>query len=243
MRDEIKKNAIILHLEEIRKRILVCLTTLLLTSAIGFRFVEGVRRMLLFPAEEIKLIYTSPAEAFVVNIRVAIFIGIIMAMPMFIAQFLAYILPALYRNEKRVLVPTIFSMLALFIVGVIFSYKIAFPFTIKFFLQFASSDLIPMFTITEYISFAVKFLLSFGIIFQLPLLFVILGLMNVVNPSLLSRTRKYVILILAIIAAVITPPDAISQLMVLLPLWLLYEISILLVKAVEVGKMRKGRRK
>lgn len=238
MRDETKKNTIILHLEELRKRIIICLVTLLIASVIGFRLADDVRRLLLLPAGQIKLIYTNPAEALIVNIRVAILIGIILAMPMFIAQFLAYVLPALYKNEKKVFIPMVFAIFFMFIIGVLFSYKVVFPFTIKFFLQFASSDLLPMFTITEYISFAIKFLVLFGTIFQLPLLFIVLGSMNVVDASMLAKSRKYIIIIIAIISAIITPPDVISQLMVLVPLCILYEIGILLVKVVQFRKRK-----
>lgn len=241
MKDSIRESTVIMHLEEIRRRIIICLVALIIASIIGFTFVDKIRRLLLLPAGQIQLIYINPTEALIVNIRVAILFGIILAMPVFIVQFFAYILPALYKNEKRVLVPMVFAMLVMFIIGILFSYKIAFPFTIKFFLQFASSDLVPMFTITEYISFVTKFLVLFGVVFQLPLLFIILGAMNVVDSSILSKSRKYVIIALAIIAAIITPPDAISQLMVLIPLWILFEIGILLVKVIQLRKSRKNK--
>lgn len=234
-----KEETIVLHLEEIRKRIIICLITLILTSALGFIFADKVRKLLLLPAGGIRLIYINPAEALTSNIRIAALVGIILGMPMFIGQFLAYILPALYRNEKKVFIPTVFSIFAVFITGVLFCYKIVFPFTIKFFLQFASPDLVPMFTVTEYLSFTIKFLLLFGLIFQIPLILLILGSINLINADLLVRLRKYVVVFLAVIAAIITPPDVISQLMILIPLWLLYEISILLIKLIQIRK-RKG---
>jgi len=238
VKDDIKKSTIILHLEEIRRRIITCLVALAIATIISFVFVDDIRRLLLLPAGRIELIYINPTEALMANIRIAILCGVVLAMPVFVAQFFAYILPALYKNEKRVFVPMVFAMLFMFALGVLFSYKVAFPFTIKFFLQFATSDLIPMFTVTEYISFATKFLLVFGVVFQLPLLFIILGSMNMVNAALLSKLRGYVIIGLAIIAAVITPPDAISQLMVLIPLWILYEIGILLVRFIQFRKRK-----
>ncbi|WP_325224840.1 twin-arginine translocase subunit TatC [Schnuerera sp.] len=236
MKDETKKMTIIMHLEELRKRIILCLVALLIASIIGFTFVDNIRKLLLLPAGEIELIYISPAEALIVNIRMAILFGIILAMPIFVYQFLAFILPALYKNEKKILIPTVFAMFAMFIIGVLFSYKIVFPFTITFFLKFATSDLVPMFTITQYISFTTKFLMIFGVVFQLPLLFLILGILNVVNASLLSKSRKYAIIAIAVIAAIITPPDVISQLMIIVPLWILFEIGILLVRVVQFKK-------
>lgn len=236
MKDETKKMTIIMHLEELRKRIILCLVALLIASIIGFTFVDNIRKLLLLPAGEIELIYISPAEALIVNIRMAIRFGIILAMPIFVYQFLAFILPALYKNEKKILIPTVFAMFAMFIIGVLFSYKIVFPFTITFFLKFATSDLVPMFTITQYISFTTKFLVIFGVVLQLPLLFLILGILNVVNASLLSKSRKYAIIAIAVIAAIITPPDVISQLMIIVPLWILFEIGILLVRVVQFKK-------
>ncbi len=131
------------------------------------------------------------------------------------------------------MVPIVFAMIIMFTIGILFAYYIAFPFAIAFFLKFASADLIPMFTITQYTSFATQFILTFGIVFQLPLLFLFLGMINVVNAPLLRKIRKYVILAIVIGAAIITPPDIVSQLMIAGPLWVLYEIGIILVMIVQ----------
>jgi sec-independent protein translocase protein TatC len=136
------------------------------------------------------------------------------------------------------MVPIVFAMIIMFIIGILFAYHIAFPFAITFFLKFAAVDLIPMFTITQYTSFATQFILTFGIVFQLPLLFLFLGMINVVNAPLLRKIRKYVILVIVIGAAIITPPDIVSQLMIAAPLWVLYEIGIILVMIVQFRRRK-----
>ncbi|WP_090441117.1 twin-arginine translocase subunit TatC [Natronincola peptidivorans] len=239
MEKEINVMSVIHHLEELRKRLIICLVALLLTSVISFMFVEEIRYLLIRPAGSLELIYISPPEALMANIRLAILAGIILAMPILIYQFLAFIMPALYKSEKKLLIPIVFGMLVMFSVGIAFAYTIAFPFAITFFLQFASQDVIPMFTITQYISFVTQFLLTFGLVFQLPLFFLILGTMNIVTAPLLRRIRKYVVVAIAIGAAIITPPDIISQLMIAAPLLVLYEIGILLVAVIQFRKKRK----
>ncbi len=227
---------IIEHLEEIRKRLIISILSIFMAALASYYFAEDIRNILLIPAGNIRLIYTNPMEAFMSNVRVAFMCGIIVAMPILIYQFLAYILPALYKNEKKFILPLVFSMLIMFILGILFSYKVAYPFTIEFFLQYSSDNLEPMFTITEYINFVSRFLLTFGMIFQLPLLFTILGYANIVTAKMLSKFRRYIIVILGILAAIITPPDVVSQIMVLIPLCFLYEIGIVLVRVVQFWK-------
>lgn len=236
---ETKHMSLIQHLEEFRRRLIVCLIALLITSALSFLYVEEIRRLLIQPAGTLELIYISPPEALMANIRLAILAGIILAMPVIVYQFLAFVMPALYKNEKRILFPVVFLMLLMFSTGIWFAYRIAFPFAITFFLKFASQDLVPMFTITQYISFVTQFILTFGLVFQLPLLFVVLGMMNIVSAPFLRRNRKYVLLVIAVGSALITPPDVISQMMIGGPLWLLYEIGIILVAIIQIRKRKK----
>ncbi|WP_283408196.1 twin-arginine translocase subunit TatC [Anoxynatronum buryatiense] len=231
--------SIIRHLEELRKRLIICLVALAITATAGFFYVDEIRVLLVKPAGPIELIYITPPEALMVNIRLAILAGIMVAMPVFVYQLLAFIMPALYKNEKKLLVPVVFAMILMFITGILFAYRVAFPFAIAFFLKFASDDLIPLFTITQYTSFITQFLLTFGLVFQLPLLFLFLGLINVVTAPLLRRIRKYVMLVILIGAAIITPPDVVSQLMIAAPLWVLYEVGILLVMLVQFRRKKK----
>ncbi len=234
--------SLIHHLEEFRKRLIVCLVALVITSAVSFLFVGEIRQILIQPAGSITLIYITPPEALMANIRLSILSGIILAMPVMVYQFLAFIMPALYREEKKVLFPIVVAMVLMFSVGIGFAYKVAFPFAIAFFLRFASQDLVPMFTVTQYVAFVTQFLLTFGLVFQLPLLFLVLGLLNIVSAPLLRKIRKYVLLVIAVGSAIITPPDVISQMMIGGPLWLLYEVGIIMVAVVGLMKRRKRKR-
>ena len=227
------------HLEELRKRIIICLVALVIAAGFSFSYVDQIRHLLIKPAGSLELIYISPPEALMVNIRLAIISGIIIAMPIFVYHFLAFLMPALYKNEKKVIVPVVFAMMIMFSTGIIFAYRIAFPFAIAFFLKFASDDLVAMFSITQYTSFVTQFLLTFGLVFQLPIVFLFLGALNVVTAPLLRRIRKYMILVIVIGAAIITPPDVVSQLMIAGPLWVLYEIGIVLVMIVQFRKRKQ----
>lgn len=236
---ESKSMTIIHHLEELRKRIIICLVALVITAGFSFSYVDQIRYLLIKPAGSLELIYISPPEALMVNIRLAIISGIIIAMPIFVYHFLAFLMPALYKNEKKMIIPVVFAMIIMFSIGITFAYRIAFPFAIAFFLKFASDDLVAMFSITQYTSFVTQFLLTFGLVFQLPIVFLFLGVLNVVTAPLLRRIRKYMILVIVIGAAIITPPDVVSQLMIAGPLWVLYEIGIVLVMIVQLKKRKQ----
>lgn len=236
-----KTATIIEHLEELRRRIIWCLVVLLVLSGISFTFIEQVRAILLDPAGGLQLIYTSPPEALMASIRLAIMSGLVLSMPVFLYHLLAFILPGLYKKEARVLVPIMLVMLAMFAAGISFGYLVAFPFAIRFFLRFATDDLVPMFTITEYLGFVTRFLFTFGLVFQLPLLMMFLGMLGVVRPPFLRKYRKYVILGIVVGSAIITPPDVISQIMIGVPLWGLYEVGILLVSVVQRRRRKRER--
>ena len=154
-------------------------------------------------------------------------------MPITFYHILAFILPALRRVEKKTIIPLIIAMNLLFFLGMAFSYFIIFPFALRFFLGFQTDTLQPLFTISRYISFVVSFLISVGVIFQVPVVFWFLGRMGLVSAHFLRKQRKYAILIMAILSAVITPPDLFSQLLMLAPLLLLYEMGVFLVLLTE----------
>ncbi len=127
-------------------------------------------------------------------------------------------------------------MYILFALGLSFAYYVVFPFALNFFLSFASSDLVPRFSISQYLSFAISFLFAFGLVFQLPLVFWFLGLIGVVNSSFLRRNRKFALLIIVIVSAILTPPDVFSQILMSIPLLLLYELGIMLVSFTQRNK-------
>jgi sec-independent protein translocase protein TatC len=217
------------HLSELRLRLILSAVVLLAAAVFSFTRIGWVRSFLTAPLEGLQLIYLSPPEALTANLRLALVAGAVLAAPLLLYQFMAFLFPAFERREKLLAVVTLFGACVLFCSGVFFAYRIAFPFTIKFFLQFASATLDPQFTISEYLSFVISFHLAFGVVFQLPLVTWALGRMGLLSAQFLRRHRKTALLIMLVLAAVITPPDIISQLVMLGPLFFLYELGILMV--------------
>lgn len=230
------------HLDELRKRFIIIAAVILVGAIVSFTFIDTVLDILTAPAGKMDLIYTTPAEAFMAQIRLAFTTGAVMTLPITFYQILAFIIPALRRVERRTVVPLIIFMNLLFFLGMAFSYYIVFPFALRFFMGFETETLQPLFTISRYISFVVTFLISFGAVFQIPVIFWFLGRIGLVSSQFLKKKRKFAVLIMAVLSAVITPPDIFSQLLMVAPLLVLYEIGIFLVRLTERQRRRKEER-
>ncbi|MEW5921954.1 MAG: twin-arginine translocase subunit TatC [Bacillota bacterium] len=230
------------HLDELRKRIIYIAVAIFIAAIICFSYVNSILAFLTAPAGEMDLIYTTPAEAFMAQIRLAFTAGAVLTIPLTFYHVLAFIMPALRRMEKRTLIPMIIFMNLLFFLGMAFSYYVVFPFALKFFLGFQTDTLQPLFTISRYISFVVSFLISFGAVFQVPIVFWFLGKIGLISSQFLRRQRKFAILIMAIVAAIITPPDVFSQILMMAPLLVLYETGIFLVRITEREPNRKKKK-
>jgi sec-independent protein translocase protein TatC len=217
------------HLAELRMRLLISAGALLVAAVISFSYVELIRGLLTSPLEGLQLIYLSPPEAFMANLRLALISGLVLSSPVIIYELMAFVFPGLLKEEKIFFVAVLFGIVVLFAAGVAFAYIIVFPFTIRFFLQFASVELEPKFTVTEYISFLFSFHLGFGVVFQLPLFTWTLGKIGLISSGFLKRNRKVALVVMLVLSAVITPPDIISQVVMVFPLALLYEIGIFMV--------------
>ncbi len=226
------------HLSELRLRLVISAGALLVASAICFTYIEHIRAILTLPLEGQQLIFLSPPEAFMANFKLALFSGLVASSPVILHQVSAYIFPGLSRNEKKFFVAVLLGIVVLFATGIVFAYQVVFPFTLRFFLQFADARLDPQFTITEYISFVISFHLAFGAVFQLPLLTWALGKMGLLTTQFLRRYRKIAYLIMLVVSAIITPPDIISQVVMILPLALLYELGIVMVLISERKRLK-----
>ncbi|MCB0350588.1 MAG: twin-arginine translocase subunit TatC [Bdellovibrionales bacterium] len=176
------------------------------------------------------LVFTAPIDKFMAHIKVSVLAGAIITAPFWLHQLWIFVSPGLYNHEKKMGIYFIFFGTLLFLVGVLFVYQIVYPMAFKYLLTFGGSTDKPMITISEYLGFFITTTLLFGLAFELPLVLVILGMLGVVNAEMLRAKRKIAIMIIAVLSAVITPPDAISMLAMLTPLILLYEVSILLVQ-------------
>ena len=220
------------HLEELRKRLITCLAAVGIGFLISYGFKEKLFYILTRPLISVmepgdKIIFTGLPEAFFTYLKVSFLFGLILAAPVILYQFWMFVAPGLYKNERHLLFPIVFLSSFFFIGGALFGYFIVFPFGFKFFLGFATETIKPLPAMREYLSFSSKLLLAFGLVFELPLVITFLSRMGLVTVDFLKKNRKYAILLFFVAAAILTPPDVVTQVMMALPLMLLYEISIL----------------
>ncbi|MDZ7780322.1 MAG: twin-arginine translocase subunit TatC [Gemmatimonadota bacterium] len=236
------------HLEELRWRILWTLLAIIAGTAVGFGLVvyydalellmRPVRRAWEDPS--LQLIYLSPADPFFVMIRLAIYIGIIVAFPILVYNIWAFLSPALDKREKRAILPALYLGLVLFIAGVALAYFAALPMTLRFFQGFMTESLEGQLEINYTLGFVVKLLFAFGAVFELPIVIVILSAMGLVTPEFLREKRRHAIVAITVLASFITPGDAITlTFMMMLPLVLLYELGIFMSAAIYRGRRKR----
>ncbi len=228
-----KKLPLTAHLQELRKRLILSFLAVGIGFVVCYLFAERIFGLLSIPLLRAmppggSLVFTSVAEAFFTYMKVAFLAGLILASPYVLYQIWAFVAPGLYRHEKRYAVPFIFAGSFFFALGILFGYFVALPVGFKFLLGFATDFIKPLPDMREYFSFSIKFLFAFGLVFEFPVALVLLARMGIVDAKTLARQRKYAILLIFIFAAILTPPDVISQVILALPLVGLYELSILL---------------
>ena len=219
------------HLEELRKRLIICFCAVGIGFVICYFFSKRLFELLMHPLltampPDEKLIYTGLPEAFFTYLKVAFLAGILLAVPVIMYQLWMFIAPGLYAREKRFALPVVFLSSVFFLGGALFGYYVVFPFGFKFFMGFASDAIKPLPSMKEYLGFSTKLLFAFGIVFELPLFITFLAKLGIVDVHFLKTKRKYAILLFFVFASILTPPDVITQIMMAGPLILLYEVSI-----------------
>ncbi len=219
--------SLIFHLEELRKRIIYSLLSILPASVVCFFFAPQIINFLRRPYGG-KLIFISPPEAFIVNIKVAVGSGVMLAFPFIAYQIWKFVAPGLYPKEKKLFLSLIFMSTVLFLLGVSFCYFFIVPLAFKFLLKFSYSWFEPLFTVGRYFSFLFKLMIAFGLVFQTPIVILFLVATGVTTPQALSRYRRHIYVLSFVLGAVLTPPDVLSQVMMSLPLILLFEFSLFL---------------
>jgi len=230
-----KKLPLTSHLQELRKRLILSFIAIGVGFALCYTFADSIFNVLAAPLLTVmpkggSLIFISVAEAFFTYMKVAFIAAVILVSPFVLYQIWAFVAPGLYQKEKRYVVPFVLGGSLFFAVGVLFAYFVTIPIGFKFLLGYATDFIKPLPSMKEYLSFSIKFLLAFGLCFEFPVVLVLLARIGVVDAKMLARQRKYAILLIFIFAAIITPPDFISQVLMALPLWGLYELSIFLSK-------------
>jgi sec-independent protein translocase protein TatC len=186
-----------------------------------------------------RLIFTNLPEMFLTYLKTAFICGILLTAPVIFYQLWLFIAPGLYQHEKKFAIPFVVFSTILFVGGALFGYFIVFPFGFKFFLGFANEYIQALPSVKQYFSFAIKLLFAFGIVFELPVVAFFLSKMGIVTPEFLKKKRKYALLLTFVMAAILTPPDVITQLMMAGPLILLYEIGILVARMARRKKDRE----
>ncbi|UNC93956.1 twin-arginine translocase subunit TatC [Candidatus Contubernalis alkalaceticus] len=217
------------HLDELRKRIIISVIAIVIGSIVTFMYVDLIRETIIRPAEG-NLVFIGVAEAFMTNIKIAIIAGVLLAFPVILYQVWSFVLPGLDPREKKFVFVFVTASLLLFTGGVSFAFFVIIPISIKFFLGFETEGISAMISFGNYISYIAGVVFAFGMVFQMPIAVFILSKLGLISSEFLKKYRTHALVVIFILAAIITPPDVISQILMAIPMLLLYEISILVAK-------------
>lgn len=241
---EEKSQDLVGHLTELRYRLIRSAWAILVGMLICYNFTDRIFDIIRAPIAPYLqgggLIFTAPMDKFIAHLKLALFGGVILVFPYVAFQIWRFVAPGLYQKERRYGASFIISGSLLFLVGILFSYFVVFPMAFKFLMTYGGETDKPMISINEYLSFFVTTSVGFGFAFELPLVLVLLGMFGIVSQKFLREKRRYAIMIIAVICAVITPPDLMSMVLMLVPMWALYEISVILVGIFERKKAQQG---
>lgn len=237
------------HLIELRNRLVYSLGALLVGFLICYYFAEGIFAFLVHPLAEAlgdqegrRMIFTSLTETFFTYVKIGLWAGLCLSFPMIAAQIWMFVAPGLYRHEKKAFLPFLMATPVLFLLGASMVYYFIMPLAWKFFLSFETPGIggsLPIqleARVSEYLSLVMTLIFAFGLCFQLPVLLTLLGRVGLVSSQALGSKRKYAVVIILSVAAVLTPPDVFSQVALAIPMYLLYEASILAIKLIERGR-------
>ena len=245
-----KQSSFVEHLTELRSRLVKSIIYLFIFFIICYFFAENIYSFLIAPyADAVKddqmnrrMIFTALHETFITYLKVAFFTAMFVASPIILTQIWKFVAPGLYKNEKKALLPYLIATPVLFLFGGMLVYYVIMPLAIKFFLTFETSSQLTNLPIqleakvNEYLSLIMRLIFAFGISFQLPVFLSLLARVGFVDSEYLKKRRKYVIVIIFAVAAILTPPDPITQIGLGIPLLILYELSILTVQLIEKKK-------
>lgn len=224
------------HLSELRKVLVTVAAVFLLVTLVSYYFAARFVRLCLDLAVGYSFVQTGPAELLAQYVKMAIIVGLVAAVPVAIWQVYRFASPGLTRSESRVFLCVMLSGVFFFLVGAAFCIWIVLPFMLQFFLSLNTIEVAGLYSVKEYMSYLYGVITAFGIIFEIPVIASILALIGVLKPELMVKGRRLVIVICFIVGAAITPTDVLSQLLVAVPMIVLYEVSILLVRLIAKGR-------
>jgi sec-independent protein translocase protein TatC len=229
------KQPFISHLKELRDRLIVCVIGVGVAFVIAYIFKERLFAFLMHPFVEVmptksSFIFTGVTEAFVTYFKVSIVAALFLASPVILYEAWMFVSPGLYENEKRYVLPFITFGAIFFAIGGLFCYFVVIPYVYHFFVAYAGPSIVPMPSLSKYMNMTLKMLVIFGLIFQMPLVAFYLSKAGILRYRTLAKKRRYAILVIVIVSAVITPPEVTSQLLMALPMYGLFEVSIIIAK-------------
>lgn len=232
--------SLIEHLGELRMRLTRSAYAIIAGMVASWGFSERIFNLLRAPIAPYLatggLVFTAPMDKFMAHVKIAFVMGLLLSAPFWLYQLWSFIAPALYRKEKKVAAGFVFFGTLQFVMGLAFSYFVVLPMAFKFLMNFGGDIDKPMITIDNYLGFLTHTSIVFALCFQMPVVISFLGMIGVVSQRFLKEKRRYAIMVIAVISAIAAPPDALSMFLLLIPMWVLYEVSIIVVGYFERGK-------
>ena len=224
------------HLEEFRKRLIIVLVAHVIVTLLAFSQSGAILKLLMELNPQMHLIFIEPSEIMIVYVEIAFVMAVTLCSPLTIYHIWAFVAAGLFPNEKRLIKVALALGFVFFVLGVVFAYKIVVPMSLKFFTRIAIDEISAMISVKSYISFILSMLLAMGIVFNIPSFVYVATKLGVITPDTLKEYSKYLIVLIFIIAAVVTPPDIVSQMMMAIPMVALLQLSIFISKKVYVEK-------
>lgn len=236
---KVKEMSLFDHLDELRKRLVIIVAVNFIAAILLFSQTELIMSYLLEVNPGMELVYTTPSELLTVYVQLSFILAITFCSPITVYEIWVFIEKGLYDKEKKAILFTLIFGVVFFILGVAFCYFIVLPTTLEFFIRIAIEEVSSMLSINSYVSFVNMMLLSFGLVFEMPVIVFLLTKLGILKPEFLKKNRGLIIVAIFVFAAVITPPDVVSQLMLGIPMTLLMEFSILVSSIVYKGKKKE----
>ncbi len=224
------------HLEELRSVLIQTFAAGLIASVLCWFWSAHLLDLLIDPIRDQGVYFTTPNEAFLARVKISMAVGVFIVAPFIFFKFYAFVLPGLYQKERRVITPLLLATTVLFYTGVAFAFMIVIPQVMEFLLSFGTEVLEPLIGVGAYFSFVSRMCLAFGMVFELPLVVLFLSVLGLVNPRMLLKAWRFAVVIIALLSAILTPPDVISQLMMAGPVVVLYLGSVLIAIVITRNK-------